>query len=95
MEIVSMFRKVEDLTEDERRAVEALLRRKLEAGETVRIRAAKRVVIREAPSGKAREEAFLRFLSRSDETAKRSECADADLDAAIEEATSHVRRKRG
>lgn len=96
MAIVSMFRKANELSDDERRAVEGLLGRKLEADETVSIRASKGVVVKEAPTGKARDEAFARFLSRADETAQTAQqVADADIESAIDDAVTHVRRSRG
>ena len=91
MAIVSMFRKANELSDDERRAVESLLGRKLEADETVSIRASKGVVVREAPTGKAREEAFLRFVGRADETSRKAESVlDTDVESAINDAVSRT-----
>lgn len=96
MPIASTSLKANELSEEQRNAVESLLGRKLEADETVSIRASKGAVIKEAPSGKAREEAYLRLIQHAEETTRRAVSApDAEIDAAIDEAITQVRRNRG
>ncbi len=54
------------------------------------------MLIKEAVTGQAREEAFQKIFERIDATAKRAEgVPDEEVDAAIEEAVDHVRHNRG
>ena len=85
-----------DLAPDLRRAVETLLGRALQEDETVSVRAFKGSVLKEAPSGNARDEAYRRLVDRIDRTAKRAEGVPGEeVDAVIDEAIDSVRRRRG
>jgi len=96
MPIASSSRKAGELSPEERRTVEGLLGRKLEEDETVSIRASKGLVLKEAPSGEARKAAFRRFIERVDDTAKRPiDVSESEIEAAIDEAITQVRRNRG
>jgi hypothetical protein len=96
MQNASSVHKASDLSPDLRRAVEALLGRALEKDESVSVRAFRGEIIKQAPTGEAREEAFRRLRGRIDETAKRAHGVPEDeIDAAIDEATDHVRHHRG
>ena len=78
-----------------RRAAEALLGRALQEDENISVRAFKGAVLKEAPTGEARE-AFRRLLDRVDRTARQAEgVSEAEIDAAIDEASDYVRRRRG
>src|SRR5438552_1774871 len=73
--------------------VEDLLGRALQEDENISVRAFKGEMLNEAPTGEAREEAFRRLLNRVDTTARRAEgVLEAEIDAAIDEATDYVRR---
>ena len=96
MQSVSAIHRACDLTPDLRRAAEALLGRALQEDENISVRAFKGAVLKEAPTGEARDEAFLRLLDRVDRTARQAEgVSEAEIDAAIDEASDYVRRRRG
>jgi len=85
-----------DLSPDLRRAVEALLGRDLQEDENISVRAFRGNIIKSAPKGKSREEAFGRLRTRIDETARRAHgVPEEEIDAAIDEAADYVRHRRG
>ena len=91
----SAIHKARDLSPELRRAAEALLGQRLDEDETVTLRASKGYIIREAPSGEARQEAFRQLLAQMDKIAGRVKDAPQDeLDALIDEAVAQVRSHR-
>lgn len=61
-----------------------------------RVRAFRGEIIKPAPKGESREEAFGRLRARIDETARRAHSVpDEEIDAAIDEAAGYVRHGRG
>lgn len=84
-----------DLSPELRRAAEALLGRALQEDENISVRAFRGNIVKQAPLGEAREQAFRRLRARIDETARRAEgVPEAEIDAAIDEASNHVRHNR-
>ena len=60
------------------------------------MRAAKGQLLKEAPAGEARQEAFRKLFEFLDKTVKRSEGAIEDeVEAAIDEGADYVRHHRG
>jgi hypothetical protein len=85
----SALRKARDLSPDVRDALEALLGRPLQEEETISIQA---YATHEAPTGRARDEAWHRLIERIDKTAARAkDVPEAELDALIDEAADYVR----
>lgn len=92
----SVIYKASDLSPDERRAAEVLLGHRLEDDEMISVRASKVRLQKEALTGQARDAAFEKLIERIDKTAARAkDVSDAEVDAAIDEALRHVRRKNG
>jgi hypothetical protein len=86
--------KARDLSPELRRAAETLLGQALEEDETVIVRASKGYIVKEAPTGEAREKAFRRLLGHMDELAGRVKDVPAeDLDSLIEEAWERSRHE--
>ncbi len=86
------LRKVRDLSPDVRNAMEVLLGRPLQEGETVSIQT---YPTHEAPAGREREGGWKRLLDRIDRAAARArDVAEGDLDSLIDEANEYVRRQR-
>ena len=95
MQSVSASYKACDLSPESRRVVEALLGRSLDENENVSVRAFRGNLVKPAPTGDAREEAFHRLRARIDETARRAEgVPEKEIDAAIDEAADYVRHHR-
>jgi hypothetical protein len=83
----SALRKVTELTPDAIHAMERILGRSLGQDEAISIS-----VYRPAPTGKAREEASRQLLERVAKTSQRVHgVSEADINAAIDEASDHVR----
>ena len=81
------LRKVAELPPDTRQAMERILGRALLEDEAIAIN-----VYQPAPTGEARDEASRQLLERIDKTAQRAKgVSDKEIDAAIDEATDHVR----
>jgi hypothetical protein len=81
------LRKVTELSNDTRHAVESILGRSLREDEAITIN-----VYKPAPIGAARQQATQRLLERIDKTAERVQgIPDSEVDAAIDEAADHVR----
>jgi len=92
----SVIYRASDLSPEERRAAEILLGHGLEENELVSVRASKGQLIKEAVTGQAREEAFLKLFERIDTTAKRSEgVSEEEVNEAIDEAVDYVRHNPG
>ncbi len=92
----SVIYRASDLSPEERRAAEILLGHGLEEGELVSVRASKGQLIKEAVTGQAREEAFLKLFERIDTTAKRAEgVSEEEVNEAIDEAVDYVRHNPG
>ena len=91
----SSVHKARDLSPEVRRTVEALLGRVLREDESVSVRAFKGNLMKEAPTGVQRKDAFRRLFDRIDKTAKRGEgVPDREINAAIYEAADHVHHHR-
>jgi hypothetical protein len=85
----SALRKARDLSPHVRDALESLLGRSLQEEETVSVQT---FPTHEAPTGRAREDAWSRLMERIDKTAGRSShMPEAELDALIDEASDYVR----
>jgi hypothetical protein len=83
----AVLRKVTELPADARHAMEHILGRSLREDESISIN-----VYRPSPTGQARQEASRRLLERIDKTAQRaSGVPEEEIEAAIDEATDHVR----
>jgi hypothetical protein len=83
----SALRRVRELPPDTRHAMESILGRSLLEDEAVSIS-----VYKPAPVGETRDHASKRLLARIDKTAKQVEgVREAEIDAAIDEATDYVR----
>ena len=96
MQSVNAIYKASDLSPEYRRVVEALLGRGLDENENVSVRAFSGNIIKPAPAGEARVEAFRRLRTRIDETAQRAEgVPEEEIDAAIDEAVDYVRHHPG
>jgi hypothetical protein len=92
----SVIYQARELSPEMRRAAEVLLGGALDADEMITVRTSKGRLLKEAPTGEVREEAFRRLFDRIDQTAKRAEgVPEEDIDAAIDEAVDHVRHPRG
>jgi hypothetical protein len=92
----SVIDQEDELSPEMRRAVEALPGGTLDEDELITIRASKGRILKEAPSGEAREDAFRRLFNRIDRTAKEAEGVPEEVvDAAIDEAVDYVRHHRG
>ena len=87
---------VDELSPEMRRAAEVLLGGTLDEDELITIRASKGRILKEAPIGGVREDAFRRLFDRIDRTAKQAEGVPEEVvDAAIDEAVDYVRHHRG
>lgn len=96
MQSASPIHKARDLSPNVRRAVEALLGRVLQEDENISVRAFRGNIIKQAPTGATRDEAYHRLRGRIDETAQRAEgVSEEEINAAIEEAADYVRHNRG
>ncbi len=85
----SAMRKARDLSADVRGALERLLGRPLEEEETISVQA---YPTHEAPTGRARDDAWRRLMERIDKTAARvTGVPEAELDALIDEAADYAR----
>jgi len=88
--------KAKDLPPDVRRTVEALLGRTVQEDENISVRAFVGDILKQAPIGQAREDAYRRLRTRIDETAQRvKDVPEEQIDAAIDEAADYVRHHRG
>ena len=88
-----MWRKVSELSAEQRQAIEALLGRPLGDDEGLSIHASR--VVKEAPTGEERVRAYGRLLEHLDKLSRRADgVADEQLDAAIDEACDRVRHHR-
>ena len=86
------LRKVRDLPQETRSAVELLLGRHLQEEETISIQA---YPTHEAPEGLTREASWNKLLDRIDRTAARAaHVPEEEIDALIDEASAYVRRHR-
>lgn len=96
MASVSSLHKACDLSPDQRRALESLLGRSLDADEMVSVRTSKGQILKEAVTGDAREETFRNLFDRIERTARRVEgVPEEEVDAAIDEAVDYVRHHHG
>lgn len=96
MQNASSIRRARDLSPDQRQTLEAMLGRVLQEDECVSVRAFKGTIVKPAPTGEARDEAYRRLRARIDETAKRAEgVPEEEIDAAIDEAAEYVRHRLG
>jgi len=85
-----MWRKVRDLSTEQRLAIESLIGRGLTEDESLNIQAAR--VLSEAPTSDERARAYRLYLDTLDEFARRAEgVRGEELDAIIDEACNHVR----
>jgi hypothetical protein len=92
----TVMHKARDLSPDERRMVETLLGRAVQEDENISLRAFRGDVIKLAPTGQARENAYRRLRKRIDDTAQRTRgVPEEEIDAAIDEAADFVRHNRG
>jgi hypothetical protein len=84
-----MWRKVKDLSRDQRLALESLFGRKLGDDEGLNIQPSQ--ILQEAPTGQDRAAAWAGYLGDLDKLASRaSEISDDELDEAIGEATGQA-----
>ena len=87
-----MWHKVKDLSPDQRLAIESLLGRSLADDEGLNIQPSR--VLKEAPVGEERSRAYDQYLGHLDTLARRTEnVPDDELDAVIDEACDHARRR--
>jgi hypothetical protein len=85
-----MWRRVKDLSRDQRLALESLFERKLEDGEGLNMQASQ--ILQEAPSGQNRAQAWASYLGDLDKLeARATEISNDELDEAIDEATGQAR----
>ena len=92
----TVMHRARDLSPDERRMVETLLGRAVQEDENISLRAFRGDVIKVAPTGQVREDAYRRLRKRIDDTARRTESVpEEEIDAAIDEAADYVRHNRG
>jgi hypothetical protein len=85
-----MLHLVKDLSPDQRVAIEGLLGRALREDEGLNIQPSR--VLKEGPTGEERARAYRDYLANCDRIARRADSVpDEDLDAAIDEASHHVR----
>jgi hypothetical protein len=87
-----MWHKVSDLSPDQRHTIEGLLGRQLAEDEGLSIVPSR--ILKDAPAGDERKEAFDQYLSHLDKLARRAEGIENDLDTAIDEACDRVRHHR-
>ncbi len=88
----SASHKARDLSPEFRRAAEALLGQTIEEDETVTVRASKGYILKQAPTGEAREKAFQYLLDHMDELADRvMDVPQQELDSLIDEAIERSR----
>ena len=91
----SAVHKTRDLSPELRLAVETLLGKTLDEDETVTLRASKGYIIKEAPTGKAREESFQRLSEHLDKMAERvKDVPEEELNTLIDEAVAETRSHR-
>jgi hypothetical protein len=91
----SAVHKARDLSPELRRAAETLLGQTLEEDETVSVRASKGYIVREAPAGKVREDAFRRLSEHMDKIAERvKDVPEQELNSLIDEAVAETRSHR-
>jgi len=91
----SAIHKARDLSPELRQAAEALLGQALEDNETVTLRASKGYIIKEAPTGKTREEAFQRLFDCMDKMADHAkDVPENELNALIDQALAETRIHR-
>jgi hypothetical protein len=90
----SAVHRASDLSPELRLAAETLLGQTLDEDETVTLRASKGYIIKEAPTGKAREEAFQRLSQHLDKVAERvKDVPEEELNALIDEAVAGTRSR--
>ena len=88
----SAVHKARDLSPELRRAAETLLGQALEEDETVSLRASKGHIVKEAPTGRIREEAFRRLSEHMDRIAERvKDVPEQELNSLIDEAVAETR----
>jgi hypothetical protein len=87
-----MVHHVKDLSADQRTAIENLLGRALRDEESLTIRPAR--ILKDAPTGEERTRVFRQYQDHLSRLADRVEdVPEGEIDAAIDEAILHVRRK--
>jgi hypothetical protein len=87
-----MVHQVKNLSPDQRVVLEALLGRTLREDESLTIRPS--IVLKEAPTGEARVQAAKRYIDDLDRMGQRvKNVPEGEIEAAIDEAIKHVRRK--
>jgi hypothetical protein len=87
-----MWHKVKDLSPEQRLAIESLLGRSLADDEGLNTQPSR--LLKVAPAGEERTNAYERYLAHSDMLADRArDVPDDTLDAAIDEACDHARRR--
>ena len=87
--------KARDLSPELRQAAEALLGQSLEEDETVTVLASKGYLIKEAPTGEAREVAFQRLFDSMDKIADRvKDVPEEELKSLIDEAVAATESHR-
>lgn len=85
-----MWHRVKDLSPDQRAAIEGLLGRRLADDEGLNIQPSH--VLREAPEGEERAQAYKKYLDHAGTIATRAEgIGDEELEAAVDEACDHAR----
>ena len=86
-----MVHLVKDLSREQRVTIEGLLGRHLQDDEGLNIQPSR--ILKDAPVGLAREEAYAQYLSHSDRLAERAaRVSDDELGAAIDEALQAARK---
>ena len=84
-----------DLSPDQRRAAETLVGHTLDEDDLLTVRTSKGQLLKEARTGQAREDTFDRLFARIDRTARQAAgVPDAEIEVALDEATSYVRHNR-
>ena len=92
----SVFVQARDLPPEKRHAAEVLLGGALGEDELLLVRASKGSILKPGAKAEARDQAFMRLTTWSEEMAKRVEgVPEAEIDAAIDEAVDYVRHNRG
>ncbi|MBI4906875.1 MAG: hypothetical protein HY820_24820 [Acidobacteria bacterium] len=87
-----MVHHVKDLSAEQRRAIENLLGRTLLEEESLTIRPAR--MLKDAPVGEVRTRLFGQYRQDLDRLADRvKDVPEEELDAAVDEALRHIRRK--
>jgi len=85
-----MWHRVKDLSSEQRTAIENLIGRSLCEDEGLNIQPSR--VLKEAPAGEERSQAYSRYLGGLDQLAQRTkDIPDEELDAVIDEACDEVR----